>query len=77
MAQIALRRTDDRTKALGDTVSELLGMDEPRKRFAGMMSGLDIRYDLSTGGACFDPLTRRRRRGRARPKRDSGEGRNP
>jgi len=42
-----------------------------------MMSGLDIRYDLSTGEACFDPLTRRRRRGRARPKRDSGEGCNP
>ena len=34
MAQVALRRTDDRTKALGDTVSELLGMDEPRRRFA-------------------------------------------
>src|SRR5436309_691824 len=28
MAQIALRRPDDRTKALGDYVSELLGMDE-------------------------------------------------
>ena len=34
MAHVALRRPDDRTKALGDTVSELLGMDEPRKRFA-------------------------------------------
>ena len=31
MAQVALRRTDDRTKALGGTVSELLGMDEPRR----------------------------------------------
>src|SRR5690606_34753421 len=31
MAQMALRRTDDRSKALGDTVTELLGMDEPRK----------------------------------------------
>jgi 3-(3-hydroxy-phenyl)propionate hydroxylase len=46
MAQVALRRTDDRTKALGGYVSELLSMDEPRKRFAAMMSGLDIRYDL-------------------------------
>ena len=27
MAQVALRRTDDRTKALSDTVSELLGID--------------------------------------------------
>jgi hypothetical protein len=34
---------------LVDTVSELLSMDEPRKRFAGMMSGLDIRYDLGEG----------------------------
>jgi hypothetical protein len=32
-----------------DTISELLGMDEPRKRFAAMMSGLDIRYDLGEG----------------------------
>jgi 3-(3-hydroxy-phenyl)propionate hydroxylase len=35
--------------ALRDTMSELLGMDEPRKRFAGMMSGLDIHYDLGEG----------------------------
>jgi hypothetical protein len=41
-----LRREDERTKALRDTMSELLGMDEPRKRFAAMMSGLDIHYDL-------------------------------
>ena len=49
MAQVALRRTDDRSKALGDTMSELLGMDEPRRRFAAMMSGLDIHYDLGEG----------------------------
>ena len=50
MAQVALLRPrDDRTKALGDTMSELLGMDEPRKRFAAMMSGLDIHYDLGKG----------------------------
>ena len=30
-------------------MSELLGMDEPRKRFAAMMSGLDIHYDLGEG----------------------------
>jgi aromatic ring hydroxylase-like protein len=34
---------------LGDTISELLSMDEPRKRFAAMMSGLDIHYDLGEG----------------------------
>ena len=50
LAQVALlRRPDDRTKALRDTLSELLAMDGPRKRFAAMMSGLDIRYDLGTG----------------------------
>ena len=49
MAQVALRRTDDRSKALGDTVSELLGMDEPRRRIAAEMSGLGIHYDLGEG----------------------------
>jgi 3-(3-hydroxy-phenyl)propionate hydroxylase len=49
MAQIALLRADDRIEALRDTVSELLSMDEPRKRFAAMMSGLDIQYDLGEG----------------------------
>jgi hypothetical protein len=49
MAAVALRRPDDRTNALRDTVAELLGMDEPRRRFAGMMSGLDIHYDLGEG----------------------------
>jgi 2-polyprenyl-6-methoxyphenol hydroxylase-like FAD-dependent oxidoreductase len=49
MAQTALARSDDRLDALRDTVAELLGMDEPRRRFAGMMSGLDICYDLGAG----------------------------
>jgi 3-(3-hydroxy-phenyl)propionate hydroxylase len=49
MAQVALRRRDDRTNALRDTVAELLGMDEPRRRFAAAMSGLDIHYDLGEG----------------------------
>jgi 2-polyprenyl-6-methoxyphenol hydroxylase-like FAD-dependent oxidoreductase len=49
MAAVALRRPDDRTNALRDTMAELLGMDEPRRRFAGMMSGLDIHYDLGEG----------------------------
>jgi hypothetical protein len=49
MAQTALMRVDDRIEALRDTVSELLSMDEPRKRFAAMMSGLDIHYDLGEG----------------------------
>jgi 2-polyprenyl-6-methoxyphenol hydroxylase-like FAD-dependent oxidoreductase len=49
MAQVALMRVDDRTEALRDSVAELLSMDEPRKRFAAMMTGLDIRYDLGEG----------------------------
>jgi 2-polyprenyl-6-methoxyphenol hydroxylase-like FAD-dependent oxidoreductase len=49
MASIALRRPDARTKALRDTMSELLSMDEPRKRFAATLSGLDIHYDLGEG----------------------------
>jgi 3-(3-hydroxy-phenyl)propionate hydroxylase len=49
MAQTALSRGDDRMDALRESMTELLGMDEPRKRYAGMMSGLDIRYDLGEG----------------------------
>jgi 2-polyprenyl-6-methoxyphenol hydroxylase-like FAD-dependent oxidoreductase len=49
MAQTALLRGDDRTEALRDIMSELLSMDEPRKRIAAMMSGLDIHYDLGEG----------------------------
>lgn len=49
MAQVALMRVDDRIEALGEHLSELLSMDEPRKRFAAKMSGLDIHYDLGEG----------------------------
>jgi 2-polyprenyl-6-methoxyphenol hydroxylase-like FAD-dependent oxidoreductase len=49
MAQVALRRPEDRVKALGDAMTELLSVDENRKRFGAMMSGLDIHYDLGEG----------------------------
>ena len=49
MAQVALRRPDERTKALVDITSELLAMDEPRRRLAAEISGLGIRYDLGEG----------------------------
>jgi 2-polyprenyl-6-methoxyphenol hydroxylase-like FAD-dependent oxidoreductase len=49
MAQVALQRVDDRIEALRDSVAELLSMDEPRQRYAAMMSGLDIHYDLGEG----------------------------
>ncbi|WP_298585031.1 FAD-dependent monooxygenase [uncultured Kocuria sp.] len=49
MAQVALRRPDDRIQAVGETIAELLRMDEPRRRYAATMSGLDIHYDLGAG----------------------------
>ena len=49
MAHVALRRPDERTEALRDTIAELLRADEPRRRFAAMMFGLDIHYDLGEG----------------------------
>jgi len=49
MAQVALSRPDARHQALRDTMTELLSMDEPRRRIAAMLSGLDIHYDLGEG----------------------------
>jgi 2-polyprenyl-6-methoxyphenol hydroxylase-like FAD-dependent oxidoreductase len=64
MAQSALLRADDQTEALRETMSDLLRLDEPRKRIAGMMSGLDIAYDLGANdlgasGAAHPLLGRR------------------
>jgi len=49
MAQTPLTRIDARIGALRESLSELLSMDEPRKRYAGMISGLDVHYDLGEG----------------------------
>src|SRR3954451_1833824 len=49
MAQTALQRRDELIKAVVEVVSEVASMDEPRKRLAGLISGLDIRYDLGEG----------------------------
>ena len=49
MAQVALSSPGDRHQALRDTMAELLSMDEPRRRIAAMLSGLDIHYDLGEG----------------------------
>src|SRR5256712_9519989 len=49
MAQRALGATDERTGALRDFLAELLTMDQPRKHIAGMISGLDVHYDLGEG----------------------------
>jgi 3-(3-hydroxy-phenyl)propionate hydroxylase len=48
-AAVALSGTDDQHLALRDIMTELLGMDEPRRRIAGMLCGLDIHYDLGDG----------------------------
>jgi 3-(3-hydroxy-phenyl)propionate hydroxylase len=49
MAQVALGKPDDRHQALRDTMTELLSMDEPRRRIAAMLTALDIHYDLGEG----------------------------
>jgi 2-polyprenyl-6-methoxyphenol hydroxylase-like FAD-dependent oxidoreductase len=54
MAAVALRRPDERTTALRETVAELLGLDEPRRRLAAMLAGLDVRYDWARGTRCSD-----------------------
>jgi hypothetical protein len=48
-AQVALSTPDDRHTALHETMAELLAMDEPRKRTAAMLTGLDVHYDLGDG----------------------------
>jgi 2-polyprenyl-6-methoxyphenol hydroxylase-like FAD-dependent oxidoreductase len=50
MAQVALSRTGDaRLDALREVVADLLSTPEPRTRYAAIMSGLDIHYDLGDG----------------------------
>jgi 3-(3-hydroxy-phenyl)propionate hydroxylase len=49
LAVTTLNRNDPRTSALRDITTDLMKMDEPRKRWAGIMSGLDIHYDLGAG----------------------------
>jgi len=49
LAAVALRREDDRTRALRETMADLLSMDEPRRRVAADLTGLGIHYDLGEG----------------------------
>jgi 2-polyprenyl-6-methoxyphenol hydroxylase-like FAD-dependent oxidoreductase len=49
MAHVALRRPDERIKALGELVADMVRMEEPRKYLGGVTSGLEIRYDLGQG----------------------------
>ncbi len=49
MAQTALQRRDERQLALVELVSDLATVDAVRHRIAGLVSGLDIHYDLGEG----------------------------
>jgi 2-polyprenyl-6-methoxyphenol hydroxylase-like FAD-dependent oxidoreductase len=49
MASVALRRPDERMKAVRETVADVLRMDEPREQYAAMLSGLDVHYELGEG----------------------------
>jgi hypothetical protein len=49
MAFTALGRGDERTAALRALMSDLIQLDEPRKRYTALISGLDVRYDLGQG----------------------------
>jgi hypothetical protein len=60
LAQVALLRRDERSKAAWEVVSEFLKMDEPRKRYAAMMCSLDIHYDIRYDLGDRHPLLGRR-----------------
>lgn len=49
MAGTVLTLGGDRIEALRESMSDLLRMDEPRKRYGAMASGLDVHYDLGNG----------------------------
>ena len=66
MAQTELQRRDDRVQALVEVLADVAPMDEPRRHLAGLVSGLDIHYDLGEG----HPLL-----GRRMPDLDLGGGR--
>jgi 3-(3-hydroxy-phenyl)propionate hydroxylase len=45
----ALQRHEPRIAAVRDLMDELVGMDEPRRHVVGLISGLDVHYDLGEG----------------------------
>ena len=55
-AQVAIAGADPRHQALRDLLGEVLVTDEARRKLVGMVSGLDVRYDLGDG----HPLVGRR-----------------
>ncbi|MFT3710123.1 MAG: FAD-dependent monooxygenase [Archangium sp.] len=51
MAMTAANRGDDRTNALRDLIGELSKTNEGRRMLGGMISALDLRYELGDGHA--------------------------
>jgi 3-(3-hydroxy-phenyl)propionate hydroxylase len=49
MVQARLQRGDARTEALRHTFADALGFDGPRTLLAGLLTGLDVAYDLGEG----------------------------
>ncbi|GAA2169184.1 FAD-dependent monooxygenase [Pedococcus bigeumensis] len=49
VTQAILQRSDARTDAVRATFADLLGSDRPRNQVAGLLSGLDVAYDLGEG----------------------------
>jgi 2-polyprenyl-6-methoxyphenol hydroxylase-like FAD-dependent oxidoreductase len=49
LALTALNRGDERTNALREMMADVMKMDEPRRWYCALMSGLDVRYDLGEG----------------------------
>ncbi|HVZ37627.1 MAG TPA: FAD-dependent monooxygenase [Polyangiaceae bacterium] len=49
LAITALDRGEDRVSALRELMSDMLRLDQPRKHYVTMISGLDIHYDLGEG----------------------------
>ena len=45
----ALQRQDPRIAAVRDLMDELVRLDEPRRHVVGLVSGLDVHYDLGEG----------------------------
>ena len=58
LAHVAVRRLDDRSKALADYVAEFLSAREARDRLAADMSQLGLRYPLGDGIHCSDVACR-------------------
>lgn len=49
MVAVTLGVPDERHEATRAMMAELLSLDEPRRRIAGMLTGLDVHYDLGAG----------------------------